>query len=251
MDSKLIAVQFSRRFGFLDRGEDENNLFGAIHQYLVYCANVGVINEWHSLLYKVLPWIPGSSGRSYMTQFSAQQLQEKIRETKSGGVGDAGRGDFLTRLWSMHEKDPGKIGHGTMMSVCLTNIGAGSDTTSISLSAILYHVFKNPACLEKVSKFTIFPPKATLVQDTKGRTAQSRDRHSCCREPTSRGYPPICGRTKDALLASLHQRGPSYASCYWTATSPGCSQRGSSDCWPPLSCRNGGRSECMGRTQEY
>jgi cytochrome P450 len=86
-----------------------------------------------------------------ITKVAAEQLQEKVRETKNGGKGHADRGDFLTRLWDMHEKDPEKINQNDLMVMCFTNIGAGSDTTSITLAAILYHVYKDRTCLARVS----------------------------------------------------------------------------------------------------
>jgi cytochrome P450 len=113
------------------------------------------MHEWHSFLFRIMPYIPGLAGTDYITKFAAEQLQEKVRETEKGGKGDAGCGDFLTRLWDMHVKDPERISQSDLMVMCFTNIGAGSDTTSISLAAILYHVYKDRTCLKKVGEFPL------------------------------------------------------------------------------------------------
>lgn len=40
-----------------------------------------------------------------------------------------------------------------VIAACRTNIGAGSDTASVSLTNILYHVISSPERLERISSF--------------------------------------------------------------------------------------------------
>ena len=40
-------ITFAKRFGFLDKGEDPNNLLVGIEKYLSYSAKVGMIPELH------------------------------------------------------------------------------------------------------------------------------------------------------------------------------------------------------------
>jgi cytochrome P450 len=40
--------------------------------------------------------------------------------------------------------------HGTMFNTIGANIGAGSDTTGITLTAVIYYLMKNPECLRKL-----------------------------------------------------------------------------------------------------
>lgn len=53
----------------------------------------------------------------------------------------------------MNKEDPEKSTDLDVFITCITNIGAGSDTTSINLTSILYYLIKEPRCFEKVQSF--------------------------------------------------------------------------------------------------
>lgn len=145
----LITV--SRRFGFLDEGRDHYGMFKALHAYLRYCAVVGVYWELHPRLYRLLAWI-GKSGMAYMTEFARRQIEERKQNQKQKqDVHDDDGDDFLGRVLAMHAADSDRFTSSDVLTTCITNIGAGSDTTSISLSAILWYLIKTPRCMGKVS----------------------------------------------------------------------------------------------------
>ncbi|KAJ4260730.1 hypothetical protein NW757_001112 [Fusarium falciforme] len=50
----------------------------------------------------------------------------------------------------LHEDNPAKFPLDAVQSTCLVNIGAGSDTTSISLCSILYNLMTHPDALQKL-----------------------------------------------------------------------------------------------------
>ena len=135
----LITV--SRRFGLLDKGEDDSGMLNALHQYLRYCASVGVYSELHSWIFKPVMML-GASGFAHMVNFTAQQISEqKVSSEKD---------DFLSRVLSMNKENPEKITDLDVFITCITSIGIGSDTTSISLTSILYQLIEEPRCFEKV-----------------------------------------------------------------------------------------------------
>lgn len=85
-------------------------------------------------------------------------LHEQIREgqkqkTKSDLEKDESKptDDFLTKMLRMHALQPDKFPMSAVFTTCGTNIAAGSDTTSVSLAAILYHLMRSPEKLEKVA----------------------------------------------------------------------------------------------------
>ncbi|KAM0328720.1 hypothetical protein ACHAQA_005133 [Verticillium albo-atrum] len=57
---------------FLDKGLDEDNVFGSLHEYLKYCAVIGVISEVHGPLSKLMNLLP-PTGIAKMVQFSMGQ----------------------------------------------------------------------------------------------------------------------------------------------------------------------------------
>jgi hypothetical protein len=137
----LITV--SRRFGLLDKGEDKSGVLNALHQYLRYCATVGVYSV-HSWIFKPVMML-GASGFAHMINFTARQIPEQ--------KGSSGKDDFLSRVLAMNKENPENFTDLDVFITCITNIGAGSDTTSISLTSILYHLIKEPRCFEKVQSF--------------------------------------------------------------------------------------------------
>ena len=58
--------------------------------------------------------------------------------------------DFLASVLKMHEEDPEKFNMINVFSTCMANTAAGSDITSISLSAILWY-FLEPETFNKIS----------------------------------------------------------------------------------------------------
>ncbi len=129
-------------------------MLAALHSYLVYLSRVGVFPEWHSTLIAILSFFP-AGGIHYMAQFVQEQVSEVQRQkTKAILEKDESKptDDFLTRLLRMHVLQPQKFSMQDVYSTCGTNIGAGSDTTSVSLAGILYWLMRSPEVLKKVNQ---------------------------------------------------------------------------------------------------
>jgi cytochrome P450 len=54
------------------------------------------------------------------------------------------RPDILGKLFLVHKEKPSALTMANIMSVCSSNVGAGSDTTAISLRAIIWFLLTNP-----------------------------------------------------------------------------------------------------------
>lgn len=123
-----------------------------MHQYLFYCANVGVYSEWHPIIYKIMSLLPQKAGGAYLRDFTQRELQKRVERMRTGAEKSSKSegGDFLSKALSLHAADPAKFTMEDVFIACMTNIGAGSDTTSISLSAIVFQLMRDPRCLDKV-----------------------------------------------------------------------------------------------------
>ncbi|KAF9773348.1 hypothetical protein IL306_008881 [Fusarium sp. DS 682] len=139
------------RFGFLDSGQDIQGIMSSLSQYLVYCANVGVFPEWHKTLFRRQMQSKTVSGLTHIQEFAGAQLEEKREKVKEDYTDDSnGAEDFITKFLRIQAQDPAKITNADISSVCTMNIGAGSDTTSISMTSIIFNLIKYPRVLEQL-----------------------------------------------------------------------------------------------------
>jgi hypothetical protein len=124
----------------------------AIDVYLLYLTHVGIYPFLHPLLSRVVQAIsPKDSGLGYIAIFAQNQITDRLDSNAPIKEQDAKKGkDFLTKLLALHAEDPSKVTMYDILMACRTNIGAGSDTTAISLSAVLYHLCRNPSTLAKL-----------------------------------------------------------------------------------------------------
>ena len=93
---------------------------------------------------------------SVFPAFVRQQIQEhmsKMRDAKSDGGElslDHGMRDILYRFLAINAEKPQAMPMVNVFKGCMANVIAGSDTTAITLRAILYFVLKNPAVKAKL-----------------------------------------------------------------------------------------------------
>ena len=72
---------------------------------------------------------------------------ERIKEHSNTKVDHR---DFLARMLKISEENPEKFNMLNVTINSMQNIAAGSDSTSITLRSILYHLMKNPRYYKKL-----------------------------------------------------------------------------------------------------
>lgn len=82
------------------------------------------------------------------TRYARKNIAHKRQLVEEGETTalHTGKQDFLEKLFIMKEK--GKVDEMDIEMVVLSNIHAGSDTTAIALTAIIYFLLRHPAVLE-------------------------------------------------------------------------------------------------------
>lgn len=135
-------ITFANRFGFLDMGEDKAGVFKAIDERGVYSTFVGVFPWIHQYLY---PMLPKTGGHGYVFNYTLKQIEDRQRSLKDPrNSGREGPPDIMTKILMAHEADSEKVTKMDLITMCQSNIGAGSDTTAITLSSIFYNLMKHP-----------------------------------------------------------------------------------------------------------
>jgi hypothetical protein len=141
-------VTFSRRFGFLTAGKDDGS-FSAIDSALLSAAWIGQTPWLYWLHDFFMPYIGNYLGvnnrNGSLRQFAARECDERK------GRGSDHR-DILHALMDVKAQKPNEFDDNGVLSMAASNIFAGSDTTGISIGAVLYNLCKNPSCKRKLSE---------------------------------------------------------------------------------------------------
>ena len=133
----------------METGEDKEGFLEALHAYLVYAAHVGVYSEIHPYLHRIITLLP-SQGGEWLFKFVTGQVQARLAGLEQKKKTEEDPDDFLTRVLQLRDRDPENFDMRNVFDTCLTNIGAGSDTTSVSLTGILYNLIQAPEKMAKV-----------------------------------------------------------------------------------------------------
>ncbi|PVH97042.1 cytochrome P450 [Periconia macrospinosa] len=139
-------VTFSKRFGFMDSGQDDGS-FAQIDSALHSASWVGQV-PW---IYWVQDWLDPIIGNHLgirarhgsLRSFAAKEV--KLRKERGSD-----RTDILEKLMRVQKEKPEDMNEMAIISMATSNIFAGSDTTAISIGAILYFLCQNPTCQKQV-----------------------------------------------------------------------------------------------------
>lgn len=160
----IACITYSRRFGFLDSGKDIDGTIAALDKGMTYSTLVGIYASLHPILFHLTSRLPGTGaqGRLYLMDFVQKQIDARKTERKSRDLEkgrasarqrDAGSDlpeDFLEKTMNANEADPEKVTPYHIFMMSISNVIAGSDTTAVSLSAIIYHLLHNPQTMRKL-----------------------------------------------------------------------------------------------------
>lgn len=154
----IACITYGNRFGFLDRGEDIRGFISSLHYAVRHMSLVGVYPKLHPFLYYL-----GSRWRTFASTGLADRInfvkervalrgEERKTRDPEATLKDGASRDFMDRLWDKHDEDPERLNSHHMFLVGLANINAGSDTTSSTLSGMLYLLLSNPRVMAKLTQ---------------------------------------------------------------------------------------------------
>ncbi|PIG82254.1 hypothetical protein AARAC_000002 [Aspergillus arachidicola] len=148
-------ITFGERFGFLDSGHDIEGAIEALQKLMAYSTLIGIYHEWHPRVYHLLSRFSGTGagGRAYIMRFVEEKIKLHESQSKDSLARDGGAmrtQTFLEKMILARDKDPEKVTDYHIFMMGLANVVAGSDTTAITLSSIMYHLLRHPSILQKL-----------------------------------------------------------------------------------------------------
>ncbi|KAE8420434.1 pisatin demethylase [Aspergillus pseudocaelatus] len=148
----IMEITFGKRLGFLEREEDVDGILETIEKRFWYVAVAGQMPWLDKLLHKN-PAVGlfarfGSKPRvSPVLQFALERIAERKRQRLDHPERKGQEPDFLGRFLDI-QNNHSDIPDSWIISWCQQNVQAGSDSTAITLTSVMYHLMKNPESMK-------------------------------------------------------------------------------------------------------
>ncbi|UPL02769.1 hypothetical protein LCI18_013703 [Fusarium solani-melongenae] len=137
-------ITFGQSFGMVEKECDPTGMVEGVHRVLDYLARIGLLPDLHPLARK----LTGKDTKARaLVDYTFGQI-DRYRREKDKAVPHTQYATFLQKLLDMHHAD--KITMVNIQDAAGSNLGAGSDTTAITLSSTLYYLYRNPKVLAKL-----------------------------------------------------------------------------------------------------
>ncbi|PGH08723.1 hypothetical protein AJ79_05914 [Helicocarpus griseus UAMH5409] len=140
----IMEITFGKRFGFLEREEDVDDILKTIERRFRYVATTCQMPWLDKLLHKnPLVGIFAKQRASPVLKFALERIAERKKERQGHPEKRGQQRDFLARFLDIKEGNP-SIPDFWIISWCQQNVQAGSDSTAITLTAVIYYLLRNP-----------------------------------------------------------------------------------------------------------
>lgn len=91
-----------------------------------------------------------TTGFAAAAAFTLKIVKEYLERSKTEGA-SMEEGTFMARLMKIHQEKPETMSEIDALNVCLGNVTAGSDTTSITLTSVFWGLLRNSEAYAKVN----------------------------------------------------------------------------------------------------
>uniref|UniRef100_A0A0D2XL07 Pisatin demethylase n=1 Tax=Fusarium oxysporum (strain Fo5176) TaxID=660025 RepID=A0A0D2XL07_FUSOF len=154
-DCIVRLEQRMRDLARLHHGKDPMDLVSGLHDFLTHAARIGVYPDLHPILFKLGKLAgkfqsAGTNGIIRAFIFTRKQIGEYKAMNKFLKSKADDEEAFLPRLLRLHHEKPESVTEEDVMRTCAINVVAGSDTTSISLTGVMWALLRNPKAMAKL-----------------------------------------------------------------------------------------------------
>lgn len=139
----LIVFKVGKPFGFMRAGKDFNDIIEILHNNIAFASRLSLFPELY-------PWIARAVNLLKLN-VPVKKLDSYTHghiASRRSGDDTTDRADFLSKLLELERI--GKIDKNDVRATLSSNIVAGSDTTGLSLSAIIFYLLRHPRCMQQL-----------------------------------------------------------------------------------------------------
>ncbi|KAF2864175.1 cytochrome protein [Piedraia hortae CBS 480.64] len=156
-------LTWSKRIGFLERGEDVDGIISFLGKFLAYASPVGQMPWLDKIWLKnplrlYLQKLGISTTVFAITRFALERESERAAKQPSSS-----QRDLLSKFHSAQHAHPTIMTDSQVLASCTSMIFAGSETTAISLCAVFYHLLKHSNCYTKLQHELDSTPTSHIV----------------------------------------------------------------------------------------
>ncbi|KAL9097808.1 MAG: hypothetical protein Q9165_000134 [Trypethelium subeluteriae] len=150
----ISVILMSRPMGFIEQARDVDDLLEHLYHDFNRRLHFGIFPRLDSLFRKnkLAYWLFGNM-KSPVFLKASQLLGERDEMQKGKDIEDfpeeMGR-DFTSRFLEQKQKNPNSVSDRMLLAYITLNIFAGSDTTAVTMRAILYYLMKTPHVLSNL-----------------------------------------------------------------------------------------------------
>ncbi|PYI05219.1 cytochrome P450 [Aspergillus sclerotiicarbonarius CBS 121057] len=146
----ISEITYGERFGFLDQGEDINNLMANLEQNFVISSLMGLL-LWLRPVVLFLGSFFAKSDTLFIRRFTHEKFTELSEKGDQEPVAEEPLPMVQRLLHAQRDEAKGLTDRYIKVSAA-SNIGAGSDTTGIGLSAAVFYLYRSPEKLKTLRK---------------------------------------------------------------------------------------------------
>lgn len=165
----LTIAQFSKIPGFMKRESDIDGCIHTLDTALSIRTIGGVFPNWHSAFMQLVQILRLPSP---LTRHLGKWVDEQIelrRQQKANGDFNSASSDIVSTMLGAAEDSSSsssrRITDAEVKLTALVNVLAGSDTTSIALTSILFHLYRNPRYLQRLRQELETTPENITFQE--------------------------------------------------------------------------------------
>ncbi|GAB1203804.1 hypothetical protein APSETT445_002444 [Aspergillus pseudonomiae] len=140
-------ITFDQNFGMMENMGDTQGIIKELHTMNNTIGIMGLLPELQSTFRAAQRVFLRGTSTGKLTEYIWSQYW-KHRNTNSGAKQKSQYDTFLRKVLELEAAH--KVGVDNVLDSCGSNIGAGSDTTGLTLGAALWYIYRNPDKLAKL-----------------------------------------------------------------------------------------------------